>query len=47
MTKVLADNYEQDYSVKTPFEAITEALTSEGVDLFSLISLAWLAVRGL
>jgi electron transfer flavoprotein-quinone oxidoreductase len=47
MTKVLAGIYEQDYSVKTPFEAITEALTSEGVDLFSLISLAWLAVRGL
>lgn len=46
-TKVFSGLFDQDYEVQTPLEALTGALASEGVGLFSLIPLAWAAVRNL
>ncbi|MGC9071392.1 MAG: FAD-dependent oxidoreductase [Acidilobus sp.] len=47
VSKVFSGLYDQDYEVQAPLEALTDALASENMGLFSLIPLAWVAVRNL
>ncbi|MGC9209714.1 MAG: FAD-dependent oxidoreductase [Acidilobus sp.] len=47
VTKVFAGLYDQDYELQTPLEALINALAGESMGLFSLIPLAWVAVRNL